>query len=63
MVQFDVKTAFLNGDLDEEIFMEAPKGLDIEEKKHSLPAQKELVWIKTSIQSLEQKIHEVPQRI
>jgi hypothetical protein len=26
--QFDVKTAYLNGELEEEIFMEAPKGLE-----------------------------------
>ena len=29
--QIDVKTAYLNGDLDEEIYMEPPKGYDVPE--------------------------------
>lgn len=29
MVQFDIKTAFLHGDLDEEIYMELPSGYDL----------------------------------
>lgn len=35
LVQFDVKTAFLYGNLDEEIHMEVPEGLDIEKCANS----------------------------
>ena len=33
MHQMDVKTTFLNGDLDEEIYMEQPEGLLFQVKK------------------------------
>ena len=33
MMQFDVKTAFLCGDLNEEIYMEIPKGVQTEQGK------------------------------
>lgn len=46
IMQFDVKTAFLNGDLDEEIFMEVPKGLDIEEKNVVCRLKKSLYGLK-----------------
>lgn len=46
MAQFDVKTAFLNGDLDEEIFMEAPKGLNIEEENMICRLKKSLYGLK-----------------
>ena len=32
--QFDVKTAFLHGDLDEEIFMKQPKGFRVKGKEN-----------------------------
>lgn len=46
MMQFDVKTAFLNGDLDEEIFMEAPKGLNMEEENMVCRLKKSLYGLK-----------------
>ena len=32
--QFDVKTAFLHGDLDEEIFMKQPEGFKVKGKEN-----------------------------
>lgn len=43
--QIDVKTAYLNGDLDEEIFMEPPKGYNIPEG-HVLRLKKALYGLK-----------------
>ena len=51
--QMDVKTTFLNGDLDEEIYMEQPKGVfSSRTRKENLSIGEIVVWAKTSTKTM-----------
>lgn len=52
MIQFDIKTAFLHGELNETIFMEQPAGFD---QRSGVPIKEEPVWIEASFKAVEQK--------
>lgn len=49
MCQMDLKTAFLNGELKEEVFMEIPKGVDYQEdtRLDSLQIEEVSIWFKS----------------
>ena len=44
--QIDVKTAYLNGDLEEEVFMEVPQGLENVPEGHVLKLKKALYGLR-----------------
>jgi hypothetical protein len=51
--QMDVKTTFLNGVIEEEVYIEQPQGFEVEDKKsHVCRLKKALYWIEASSQSL-----------
>lgn len=54
----DVKTAFLNGDLEEEVYMRPPKGIEIEDGK-VLKLRKSLYGLKQSPRCWNAKFHDV----
>ena len=48
-----MKTAFLHGDLEEEIYMQQPKGLEVKGKKKScMQAKEELVCTQASTKTV-----------
>lgn len=62
LVQFDVKTAYLNGDLTEDIYMAQPKGFK-DETGRICKLQKSSIWAQTVGQMLEYKIRELFEEI
>ena len=44
LFQMDVKTAFLNGELDEEIYMDQPIGFEVKEQWHKVCRLKRSIY-------------------
>ena len=58
LVQMDVKTAFLHGDLHEEIYMQQPEGFAVKGKEdHVCKLKKSLYGLKQAPREIYHKIH------
>ncbi|RDX61893.1 hypothetical protein CR513_59834, partial [Mucuna pruriens] len=53
--QMNVKTTFLHGDLEEEIYMKQPNGFQVSRKEDCVQAQKELAWSKAGSMTVVQE--------
>ena len=54
--RLDVKTTFLHGDLEEEIYMQQPEGYEVKGKEISVHVKEELVWLKIGSKAVVSKI-------
>ena len=56
VAQLDVKTAFLHGDLEEEIYMEQSEGFEVSGKKHMLCKLYKSLWVEIGPKAMVQKV-------
>lgn len=58
IIQFDISTAFLNGKIDEDVFMERPTGMELQTRK-CLKLNKGLYGLKQAARAWNTRLNEV----